>query len=326
MQNNSYNNSWKILKFDEVSELGLPGNKDPFHHDDLPYTSYHHWAIIGHETWGYRYSPADDSAQSRSPLPETFRLSRGDTLSLTGDIVIFPNDTLTVVEGSLIEFEPVTDRHQFSVHGADDRRAEIFVYGTLIAEGTPTDSIRFQGRQIVYFDPPGWGGIHVMEGGSVSLRHTQLKNTPVPAWPTGLTAQGNPIARSVTLSWDDPLNPSITHWEYQMKQGLADWGEWLRVDPSDWSTTSYTAENLLRGVTYQFQSGGGQFERHGRIRGRGGDVAGRTAGPARVDGDPGVREGDPELDPRVRQRLGYRAARVALQRRRGQYVEPGLDR
>ena len=248
----SYTNSWKNLKFDEVSELGPSGNKDPFHHSDLPYTSYHHWAILGHETWGYRYNPNRDSPGSRSPLPETFRLSRGDTLSLTGDIVIFPNDTLTVVEGSLIEFEPVTDRHQFSVHGADDRRAEIFVYGTLIAEGTFTDSIRFASRDTVFFwDPPAWTGIRVMEGGSVSLSHTRISDTQRPPWPTGLTVQ--PGNNAATLSWTKSVDPSITHWEYQTKQGLADWGEWLRIDPSDWSTTSYTAENLLRGVTYQFK-------------------------------------------------------------------------
>ena len=92
-----------------------------------------------------------------------------------------------------------------------------------------------------------------MEGGSVSLRHTEIWNTPKPALPTGLTAQTNFGERSVTLGWDDPLNPSITHWDYQMKQGPADWGDWLRVDPSDWSTTSYTAENLTQGVTYQFK-------------------------------------------------------------------------
>ena len=184
-----YHKGWQKLKFFSPSQtggdvLGFEGFRRTIRHSDIPYEEYHHWAILGHETWGYRYNPNRDSPGSRSPLPETFRLSRGDTLSSTGDIVIFPNDTLTVVEGSLIEFEPVTDRHQFSVHGADDLRADIFVYGTLISEGTPTDSIRFRGRQTVYFDPPGWGGIHVIEGGSVSLRHTQFKNTPVLAWPT----------------------------------------------------------------------------------------------------------------------------------------------
>ncbi len=92
-----------------------------------------------------------------------------------------------------------------------------------------------------------------MEGGSVSLGHTEIWNTPKPALPTGLAAQTNFDERSVALSWDDPLNPSITRWEYQVKQGPADWGDWLRVDPSDWSTTSYTVENLTLGGTYHFK-------------------------------------------------------------------------
>ncbi len=87
----------------------------------------------------------------------------------------------------------------------------------------------------------------------VSLGHTEIWNTPKPALPTGLAAETNFGERSVALAWDDPLNPSITRWEYQMKQGPADWGDWLRVDPSDWSTTSYTVGNLTRGVTYQFK-------------------------------------------------------------------------
>ncbi len=187
-----YHKGWKKLKFFSPSQtggdvLGFEGFRRTIRHSDIPYEDYHHWAILGHETWGYRYNPNRDSPGSRSPLPETFRLSRGDTLSLTGDIVIFPNDTLTVVEGSLIEFEPVTDRHQFSVHGADDRRAEIFVYGTLIAEGTFTDSIRFASRDTVFFwDPPAWTGIRVMEGGSVSLSHTRISDTQRP--PPGLLA------------------------------------------------------------------------------------------------------------------------------------------
>ena len=234
-----YHQGWSILRFFEPSYYGLTDDQgltsERFGHHKIPYEEYHHWTIIGHETWG-------DSGSTTI-----------DTLSLSGDIVVFPGDTLTVESGTIVEFEPVADRHKFSVHGADDRRAEIFVYGHLNSKGAATDSVRFQARQIVYFDPPGWGGIHVMDGGSVSLSHTAIRNTPDPPWPTGLTALGNSTARSVALSWDDPLDPSITHWEYQVKQGHAEWGDWVRIDPSDWATTSHTVGDVVRGVTYQFR-------------------------------------------------------------------------
>ena len=61
---------WGNLNFDEVGEIGIPGNRDPFHHEDLPYDSYHHWAIIGNETWS-------------------------GTVTLSGDVVVFPGATLT---------------------------------------------------------------------------------------------------------------------------------------------------------------------------------------------------------------------------------------
>ena len=98
----------------------------PFRYSDAP-NSYHHWAIIGDETW----SDATDN-----------------TLSLAGDIVVFPGAELTIEPGTVIEFESKKDRHQFSPEWLDEPGrndlAEIFVYGTLTAEGESGKSIVFQ--------------------------------------------------------------------------------------------------------------------------------------------------------------------------------------
>jgi hypothetical protein len=66
------NCGWGELKFDEVGEIV----GDPFSHKELPDDSYHHWAIIGNETWS-------------------------DTISLSGDVVVFPSATLTPVDPSI---------------------------------------------------------------------------------------------------------------------------------------------------------------------------------------------------------------------------------
>ncbi len=78
--------------------------------DNVPEGEFHHFPIVGDVTWS-------------------------GTVSLRGDIVIFPGATLTIASGTAIEFEPEEDIHQFPVHGdADNDLAEVFVYGTLTTE------------------------------------------------------------------------------------------------------------------------------------------------------------------------------------------------
>ena len=143
----------------------------------IPYTSFHNFPIVGNITWS-------------------------GTVSLRGDIVVFPGATLTIESGTIIEFEPRTDIHKFPAQGHGvDNRAEIFVYGTLNAEGTSTSPIRFRRKsgtpaQAGY----AWGGIRIMEGGSVDLDHTTIRNMPLPPPPTGLTAQAG--TGQATLRWD----------------------------------------------------------------------------------------------------------------------------
>ena len=234
---NSYTNGWGSLNFDAVGELGPPLNKDPFHHDDLPYSNYHHWAIIGDEVWS-------------------------GTISLTGDVVVFPGATLTIKPGTLIEV--VTnkyDRHEFSLGDGKYYLTEIFVYGTLTAESplpsmiaTTADSILFQRN-----DPGGqpeeaWGGIHVMDGGTATLNsYTRISDTRR-GKPTKLTAKvKDGQVGHIKLTWTNPKDRSIPQWEYQQKEGSADWGPWMSISGSTWSTSEHTVEGLTPGVSYQFK-------------------------------------------------------------------------
>jgi hypothetical protein len=150
------NCGWGELKFDEVGEIV----GDPFSHKELPDDSYHHWAIIGNETWS-------------------------DTISLSGDVVVFPSATLTIKPSTLIEV--VTnkyDRHEFSLGLGKYYLTEIFVYGTLTTESpspsmiaTAADSILFQ-RSASAGPAEAWGGIHVMDGGTALLNeYTRISDT-----------------------------------------------------------------------------------------------------------------------------------------------------
>ena len=91
---------------------------------------------------------------------------------------------------------------------------------------------------------------------------------PVPARPTGLTATAGD--QSVTLTWDDPANATISSYEYQVNHNdtstgnLSGWGEWRSITSSDADTTSYTINGLTNGKEYRLKlraantSGGGK--------------------------------------------------------------------
>ncbi len=72
-----------------------------------------------------------------------------------------------------------------------------------------------------------------------------------PGKPAGLAgAAGN---ASVTLSWTDPDNPTITKWQVRRKSGSDDWGAWEDIPGSAAGTTSYEVSGLTNGTAYQFE-------------------------------------------------------------------------
>ena len=235
-----YHSGWEKLDFFKAAYTGPSGAKHRIRYSDIPYTSYNHWTLIGDEIWNETASASDD------------------TISLNGDLVVFPGATLTINPGSVIQFVLDNDRHKFSLPEsvADETRAEIFVYGTLITNGTVSDSVRFQKKS----DPAwsgdyAWGGIRIMPGGSVDLNHTSIRDmAPPPAPPTDLTAQvGN---EGVTLEWVLPEvdDPTITGWTYRagtISGADTTWADWQNV--SNAATTSHLVEGLINGTKYTFQ-------------------------------------------------------------------------
>ena len=153
---------WENLKFFTGSSFGpnwVGGfTSESFGHGDLPYNSYHHWAIVGDESWS-------------------------GTLTLRGDIVVLPGATLTIAPSTVIEFKPEKDIHQFAPDGIITRSdlAEIFVYGTLTANGESGKPIVFQreGRTSDSAPTLAWGGIRPMDGASINMNsHARVHDAP----------------------------------------------------------------------------------------------------------------------------------------------------
>ena len=77
-----------------------------------------------------------------------------------------------------------------------------------------------------------------------------------PAAPTGLTAKAGD--GSVTLSWDDPSDSSITGYEYNVNHNdtstgnLSGWGPWTAIAGSGANTVSHTFTGLANGKEYRY--------------------------------------------------------------------------
>ena len=103
-----------------------------------------------------------------------------------------------------------------------------------------------------------------------------------PAAPAGLAiAAGD---QSVTLTWDDPADSTITGYEYRARANLPDfsWIDWTAVSGSDASTTSMTLSGLANGIEYRFM-----------VRA----VNANGAGDSAPDGDPGYIAATPRAPP-----------------------------
>ncbi len=81
--------------------------------------------------------------------------------------------------------------------------------------------------------------------------------TPAPpAAPTGLTATGGD--GSVTLSWSNPQDSTITGYEYNVNHnatgtgGFTGWSSWQSISGSGAGTTSYTITGLTNGKVYRY--------------------------------------------------------------------------
>ena len=82
-----------------------------------------------------------------------------------------------------------------------------------------------------------------------------VPNAP-PAAPTGLAAAAG--VRSVTLTWNNPGDSSITGYQYNVNHNatgtgnLTGWSPWTAIEGSGASTTSVTFNNLAGGKEYRY--------------------------------------------------------------------------
>ncbi len=90
--------------------------------------------------------------------------------------------------------------------------------------------------------------------GSVSIADVVVsvaEKDAVPLKPAGLAGAAG--SGSVTLSWTDPDNPTITKWQVRRKAGSGEWGEWEDIPGSGAGTTSHEVSGLTNGTAYQFE-------------------------------------------------------------------------
>ena len=86
--------------------------------------------------------------------------------------------------------------------------------------------------------------------------------------------------QSVTLSWDDPANSSITRYEYQTRRAGVSWSVWTAIANSGAATTSHTVTGLDNGTEYRFKLRA--------VSAGGNSGAAPTASPWYVAATPGV--------------------------------------
>ena len=179
-------------------------------HSDLPYKSYHHWAVLGDEIWS-------------------------GTVNLTGDVVVFPGATLTIKAGTVVNFAS-TDRHQFKE--GNNRLSEIFVYGTLKSKGASGSN-----NSVVLGGTKGkserWGGIRELGSGSVSLgNYTAVRNTK-PVKPAFVRRSSLLSPVSVSVEWK-PTNDPVISYQTRISPDGTTWPAW-----SDW-TKEYGTGNTYK--------------------------------------------------------------------------------
>ena len=93
--------------------------------------------------------------------------------------------------------------------------------------------------------------------GKVDITATEVDNDEItpPAAPTGLTAIVG--GGSVTLSWDDPADASITGYQYRVNHNdtstgkFSGWGDWQTI--TDGAAVSHTLDGLTNGREYRFK-------------------------------------------------------------------------
>ena len=77
---------------------------------------------------------------------------------------------------------------------------------------------------------------------------------PPPLKPTGLTATAGPGGGQVTLSWDDPKDSRITHWQWRYRARGGSWPPaWSQLPAATVPDFNFISSGLTNGTAYEFQ-------------------------------------------------------------------------
>ena len=77
---------------------------------------------------------------------------------------------------------------------------------------------------------------------------------PPPLKPTGLTATPGPGGGQVTLSWDDPKDSRITHWQWRYRASGGSWPPvWSQLPAATVPDFIFISSGLTNGTAYDFQ-------------------------------------------------------------------------
>ena len=91
--------------------------------------------------------------------------------------------------------------------------------------------------------------VTVLDGRGGSDRDTvNITVVAPPAAPANLSATAGD--GQITLNWDDPNDTGITGYEYRLKEGTNDWGDWAAIPNSGAATVEYVKTGLSNGTAY----------------------------------------------------------------------------
>ena len=144
------------------------------------------------------------------------------------------------------------DSVTFSVYAINsgDQSITISAFRPAPDAGCPTEG------ELRCFQPPIAGLTkNYVAAAEVTAQATFAAPNP-PAAPANLTAGAGD--GSVTLSWDNPQNPTITGYEYNVNHNdtntgnFSGWSAWQSISGSDSETTSHTLSGLTNGREYRF--------------------------------------------------------------------------
>ncbi len=148
------------------------------------------------------------------------------------------------------------------------------------------------------------GGYDAVAAATVTVTVTENDKTmspglELPARAQGLTAEAGDGA--VTLTWQDPGDPTIHDWQVWFRRAGHQASGWLTIPGADYTTTRHTVRGLMNGKVYRFRvravNDAGPGERSQRVSARPqkSPTHGLQRGPAQpliAIADAAAREGD----------------------------------